>query len=748
MKQEDFFKRYTYSIRQDKIGGGAFGTVYRAHDNLLHRDVAIKVSEVKVIGNKEFTLRDEFLAINNLPSHPNIANYEALYTFESPQGIFDYALMQYYPDGNLSKVIKDGLKDQQKEQVAIQLLEGLCHLHQHKVVHRDLKPGNILIVKRGERIIPLITDFGLSKQAFVGEQSRFSNSFGGGTLKYSSPEQLRGEELRLNTDLWAYGVIVYEIFTSKALFNAEGFGSASAEAEEEIFKQIKGKDISAEIQQLPEEWQKAVSLCLVREPAERIKSAAQLLELIKNPQASSSPSSTIETTQIDPTQTSEFKHSTPDSTKVEASEPLGVQADKTKVEPSTTPQPPKKPSPTPPRKSRTLWYVLAFMVLASIIAAVLFLGEEKKEVQIVSTPSGARLSIDGQSCGTTPWIGELVFGNHNIKLVNGKKTMVKQISISEVGQSSFSYDVRIGKEITINSNPSGLNLSIDGKSFGTTPWAGTLAFGSHNIKLQNGKKTVNKQISVSDGGQSSFSYDVSEFGENFTETVNGVSFTMVAVKGGCFQMGSNDGGSDEKPVHEVCLDDYYIGRTEVTQALWKAVMNNNPSNFKGDKLPVELVSWDDAQEFVKKLNRMTGKEFRLPTEAEWEYAAVSAPLNNRSPYKYAGSNNINEVAWYSGNSGSKTHPVAQKKANAFGLYDMSGNVYEWCQDWYDSDYYKNSPRHNPQGPSSGSIRVRRGGSWGYSAFFFRAYRCRSAYRNPDTPGYRRNDIGFRLVSPK
>ena len=210
MTQAEFFQRYTYSPSHDRIGGGSFGTVYKAYDNLLHREVAIKVSEVKTTsdGKKTFSLKDEFEALRHVPKHPNIANYEELYSFEMPNGIFDYAVMQYYPDGNLSDAIKEGLTAEQKEDIAKQLLEGIAFLHQHKVVHRDLKPSNILIVKHGGKMIPLITDFGLSKAAETGDGSVFTNSFGGGTPRYSSPEQLQGKPLRLNTDLLSYGAIV------------------------------------------------------------------------------------------------------------------------------------------------------------------------------------------------------------------------------------------------------------------------------------------------------------------------------------------------------------------------------------------------------------------------------------------------------------------------------------------------------------------------------------------------------------
>ena len=228
-----------------------------------------------------------------------------------------------------------------------------------------------------------------------------------------------------------------------------------------------------------------------------------------------------------------------------------------------------------------------------------------------------------------------------------------------------------------------------------------------------------------------------------TFKVNGVSFTMIAVEGGAFKMGatSEQGGdaySDEKPVHNVTLSDYYIGETEVTQELWEVVMGSNPSYSKGNKKPVEQVSWNDCQEFIKKLNRLTGKNFRLPTEAEWEYAARGG--NKSKGYKYSGSNTIDNVAWYTDNSGSKTQDVKTKQANELGVYDMSGNVWEWCHDWYSSDYYSNSSANNPTGPAFGSNRVLRGGGWYNSAGV-----CRVSRRSHDDPDDRFNHYGFRLA---
>lgn len=227
-------------------------------------------------------------------------------------------------------------------------------------------------------------------------------------------------------------------------------------------------------------------------------------------------------------------------------------------------------------------------------------------------------------------------------------------------------------------------------------------------------------------------------------TVNGISFNMGFVEGGTFQMGSDDSDADDskKPVHSVTVSSFYMGETEVTQALWKAVMGSNPSHFKGDdNRPVESVSWNDCQEFIRKLNQLTGKVFRLPTEAEWEYAARGG--NKSQHYKYAGSNSIGNVAWYIENSYDKrkrspdhgTHPVKGKQANELGLYDMSGNVWEWCEDLYDSYSYIGSAT-----TLGLSERVLRGGAWKYSDEF-----CKVSFRNSNNPDYHYSEYGFRLA---
>ena len=233
-----------------------------------------------------------------------------------------------------------------------------------------------------------------------------------------------------------------------------------------------------------------------------------------------------------------------------------------------------------------------------------------------------------------------------------------------------------------------------------------------------------------------------------TFTVNCVSFKMVKVVGGTFRMGAteeqgSDANQQEYPVHYVTLSDYWIAETEVTQELWTAIMGSNPSFYNGNnQLPVEQVGFNDCQTFITKLNELTGMNFRMPTEAEWEFAARGGICSQG--YKYAGSNTIGDVAWYSGNSEGHPHPVGTKAPNELGIYDMSGNVEEWCQDWY--DYYSSESQTNPTGPNEsmdlgtlGPCRVERGGKYSGDS------NCRVSSRFALAISDSYNNVGFRFV---
>ena len=362
-------------------------------------------------------------------------------------------------------------------------------------------------------------------------------------------------------------------------------------------------------------------------------------------------------------------------------------------------------------------------------------------LSIMSVPGNAEVWLDGKNIGLTPiYLPQTLIGNHTLKLTkSGCADWTGNVNVAEGQIAEINATLQSGAPVNFTSNAAGAQLYLDGVLLGPANGTYDVAFGSHTIVCKaSGKKDLTKNITIS---QTAINRTVDcRFGAaRETIKVKGVSFDMIMVEGGTFTMGAtpeqgSDAESAEKPTHQVTLSDYYIGETEVTQALWQAVMGSNPSNFKGNSNPVEEVSWYDCQEFIKKLNKLTGRTFRLPTEAEWEFAARGG--NGSRGYKYSGSNSIDNVAWY---TSSKTHAVKTKSPNELGIYDMSGNVYEWCQDWYGS--YSSNAQNNPIGPLSGSYRVLRGSSWGGSS----SKGCRVSNRGGNSPFIRRSYDGLRLV---
>lgn len=372
-------------------------------------------------------------------------------------------------------------------------------------------------------------------------------------------------------------------------------------------------------------------------------------------------------------------------------------------------------------------------------------------LNVESQPMFANVTINGKSYGDTPLsIDNILIGDYEVVLSKpGCATVTKRVTITEKNQSTVEATLPQGCEMTIRSDASGDEVFVDGVKLGVTPLTANLAFGKHTVELRRAGKTTKTDVDITTQGTQKeivLSFGLmprwsSSTTKSQKKVIQKLIDGMVKVEGGTFTMGAtSEQGSDafdkEKPTHKVTLSDYMIAKIEVTQELWQAVMGSNPSYFKGNNLPVEHVSWNDCQEFIKKLNSLTGLNFRLPTEAEWEYAARGG--NKSKGYKYSGSNDIDSVAWYYGNSSSKTHAVATKSPNELGLYDMSGNVWEWCSDWYGS--YSSGSQTNPKGPSSGSYRVNRGGSWVSNAGY-----CRVSFRNGYYPGNRSSRLGLRLA---
>ena len=367
-------------------------------------------------------------------------------------------------------------------------------------------------------------------------------------------------------------------------------------------------------------------------------------------------------------------------------------------------------------------------------------------------PNNGEIWIDNKKYGKDSCLVELGYGTYMAECrLPGHSPSQLEVVIDENAVNVplvLKEPIPVYGSLDINSHPADADVWIDGKQVGTTPlFLSNCLIGEYNIKITKwGYSDYTQTVTISEGKTENAMINLEKGFSNGVRIfkVKDVAFEMIPVEGGTFQMGAtseqgNAASSDEVPVHSVTLSEYYIGKTEVTQAMWKAVMGKNPSHFKGDSLPVESVSWEDCQVFIEKLNKVTGANFRLPTEAEWEYAARGG--NKSQGYKYSGSNTVGDVAWYYYNSGSKTHAVGTKQANELGIYDMSGNVWEWCSDWYSSSYYSSSPQTNPIGPSTGSNRVNRGGSWGGGARI-----CRVAYRGLSNSDYRNDYLGFRLAS--
>ena len=383
---------------------------------------------------------------------------------------------------------------------------------------------------------------------------------------------------------------------------------------------------------------------------------------------------------------------------------------------------------------------------------------------VKSDQNSAEVYLDGTHIGQTPlYLPETLIGSHTLKISKSGCTDWKGNVTVEEGQiAEVNAALQGSVPVTFTTTLSGAKLYLDGIFLGPANGTYDVAFGSHTaICRVPGKDYITMVINVNQNSENHIVHFTPSQNANIAEpksnrnkddehsfgaaretiTVNGVSFDMIMVEGGTFTMGAtseqgNDAYNSEKPAHKVTLSDYYIGETEVTQALWQAVMGNNPSSFKGSSNPVESVSWNDCQEFISKLNSLTGRTFRLPTDAEWEYAARGG-IESKG-YKYSGSNSIDNVAWYSSNSSTKTHAVKTKSPNELGIYDMSGNVLEWCQDWYGS--YSSNAQTNPKGPSVGSDRVLRGGSWSNGAMY-----CRVSLRISESPDFRFFKYGLRLV---
>ena len=608
-------------------------------------------------------------------NHANIV--KVVETFEA-NGT-SYYVMEYCGGGSLDARIAEcgGLPQGEALRYFGQIASALSYMHSRRMLHLDLKPGNVMLRTGGEAVL---IDFGLSKQFTDDGEPESSTTIGGGTPGYASLEQANYNEddseskLPVTMDVYSLGATLYKMLTGKRPPVASDVLARFPE------QPLRDHGVSDNVIA-------AIRHAMQPIPANRYQSVAAF--------AAALDCASEATEAVDREEEPEVVLVDDGRQPVAEPQPHTPAAEPARANQEQHEYPEPEPEPEQPRRKWLPWVVGVAVAAIAFVAVMLLQPKPQPAIEVPEDLITAVTQSDTVSADEQP-----------------VQQVAQQPQKPEPQQTQQQPVQPVQQQPVEQPQP-------------TRP--------EPQQPVQQPQRPVQQQPEP----------EPTPTPEPERPQHNLPDIAMVYMSGGTFTMGAtSEQGSDaydrEKPAHSVTLSGYYIGKYEVTQELWKAVMGSNPSYYKGDNLPVEQVSWNDVQEFLRKLNAMTGKRYRLPTEAEWEFAARGG--NSSRGYKYSGGNSFGSVAWYWENSGIRTHAVGTKSPNELGIYDMSGNVWEWCQDWYNSSYYGSSPRTNPQGPNSGSYRVCRGGGWRSSA-----RDCRVSYRDSYTPDFRYYYLGFRLA---
>ena len=691
-----------YRLLEER-GRGSFGEVWRARDEVTEAEVAVKIYiALDKQGLKEFT--EEFKVANGL-NHPNLLHADYYDICENRP----FIVMPYCPESAVSLVGK--MDEGRAWKFLREVSAGLAYLHGKDIVHRDIKPDNIMQDREGNF---LISDFGIStrmRSTLRRNSTReMSQKDIAGTIGYMAPELFsKKPEAVKATDIWAMGASLYELLSGELPFMGQGgvmqlHGAEAPELEGTYSKDLQG----------------VLESCLARDTWER-PTAEQLQSYAEAKLRGETPARPWESGGV--SEKREGQNETLKPEQGEAGKPKGNQTVAISQENVGNLKKAEGGSGTREegRKKKSGW-IWGVALLAAFAAGILLWqsnqGQARQEEQerIALAEKARQDSLANALAEAQRKAKEAEESYRKAEQEQGEARKQRE-SEAKAEQERLAQQERQRQEEARKQRESEAKAEQE-----------RLA-----QQEQQRQEEARKQREAEARRRAT---------SNQIIRVGNVEFEMVYVEGGMFRMGgTSEQGSDaydnERPVHSVTLSGFHIGKYEVTQGLWREVMSENPSyNKSRDDYPVENVSWEDCQEFIKKLNDRTGLAFRLPTEAEWEYAARGGKKS--MGYKYAGSNKLNEVGWYRSNSGNHTHPVGLKKPNELGLYDMSGNVLEWCQDWY-GDYTAEAQR-NPTGPVSGRNRLYRGGS-----IWLNARYCRVSFRVNCDPGGRSGISGLRLV---
>jgi len=784
------FGRYTILKKLDQ---GGMGAVYLAHDTQLDRQVALKVPHFAP--QERRTVVDRFLREARAMAtirHPHLC---PVYDAGEIDGI-QYLTMAFIEGHLLSEYIKADEPAPERRVAAMvrKLALALQEAHALGIIHRDLKPKNIFVDQRGE---PVVLDFGLARREETHDATVTQPGAVLGTPAYMAPEQARGRQDAVGpcSDIYSLGVILYEMLTGRPPFRGDNVL--------QVLSQVMTSDAEPPRTARPDLDPRLEAICLkamAKRPEDRYASmaefAAVLTEFLKQRSASvAAPPSPPVVPQDPPAVDKPRPNVVRLSTRPRPAAWHAMPAALRRV-------PPRIWIATGIAGLAAVLCGIILLLPTRHGLVKIELSDPTAEVEV--RVDGERIGIGGldKLLRFTLADHQLVVTGDEFETVTrsftAKRDGIETVRVTLVPKAEPAQPA----VITVELEPADAMLTVSGEGATVSGQGGrrivkvVRADGERRILLlatKPGYEPLQRELQPAAADSQSLTLvmqpvpapppaevakaqpaaepkpaaeppapeprpavpdvpvQVAEAARGPLPTItNSIGMRMALVPAGEFLMGSansdSDASSDEKPQHRVRITKpFYLGICEVTQAEYQWVMGTNPSEFKADggQLPVEQVSWNDAQEFCRKLSalpeeRQAGVVYRLPTEAEWEYAC-RAGTTSRYAFDEPEESLVN-YAWYKTNSDSKTHPVGTLKPNAWGLYDMHGNVWEWCQDWYDAEYYGTSPIDDPRGPAEGSDRVNRGGSWYYDASH-----CRSAYRSRLGPGYRRDFRGFRLV---